>query len=185
MKKVLFIVCLIPMLLCGCKKEEGTSEIILNTSEELEKVKEEISYIPPEYTIPTSAKDLYALTLDEFKEVVNYNIPNYREFFKIDADMELTDADWETMREILSLHLFGEIYYEDVETSIQVEEIGEDAVFVSPTKEFFEGLDTQGMIDYLTGLYEYLNPDGMPVDFSELTPEQLEEIRQEFIKDFS
>lgn len=142
--------------------------------------------------------ELLELTAPEIKEMVEAYLPNYRYVYKIDENHVMTDSDWLSLRDVICLSLYGSlrpeiepepepVVYEGVDVT------DPDWIYYAPTLDYIEGLDDEGFIQYLNGLFEYefrtgemVVEDGekMPaVDFHELPIEDIQELRDEMIAD--
>lgn len=124
--------------------------------------------------LPKTKEDLYALSLEEFKNMIETCIPNYREYFKVDENRILSDEDWENFRTILSIKLFGSPMYIS-------NELNETEIYETPTKEFLMNLSKEEFVEYLTNLQEYLHPESDKIDYSVFAAEELEAIRTSLI----
>jgi len=106
MRKVkLFLLCLTCIsILCGCGKKEEELPIQEDVVETINMKVEEVMLL----SLPTTLEELWSYTPEEFADYLPQCIPNYREYFKIEEDKELTIEDWTNLQEILSYQLFKE-----------------------------------------------------------------------------
>ena len=181
---IMFLLCFIFISGCGISKEnieETLSSIEITDKESV------IEYTPKEYTIPKTMEELYSLSLEEFKKMIEENIPDYYSFFKIDENHVLTNDNWEDLRDIFSLHLFKErkIEKEELEQNIITKNQDENAIYYAPTYSYIESLDNNGFIQYLNGLYKYVYPNAEQVDFTQLTEDEVIKLKEEMLDSLS
>lgn len=164
------------LIFCGCGKSD--------VSEPLEDI---VQTITVEQTLeilsalPENKEALYAMSLEEFKEMVKTNIPNYRNHFKVPEDYVLEDSDWESFREILSIELFGSSLLENEGNAVQTSEIPEqedpNKKYSEPSAEYVNSLSDEEFVAYLSELQAYLYPESEPADYSKLTSEELAQVK--------
>lgn len=176
MKKNIFLLLLSTILLTGCggkKVEEKVDEI----ENAVEVITVQLDMDERLAKLPQSKEELFALSLEEFKAMINECIPNYREHFRVSEDYEINDLDWENFRTILSYELFRSAKIEEeVEATPDPNEI-----YYAPTEEYLNSLSQEEFVEYLSGLQKYIYPDIENVDYSLLTMEQLMQIKEQLL----
>ena len=183
MKKVILLASVAVLLFSGCDNKTGEVEgtPIEDTIQ--------IITVPQEPAIfsgfPATQEELFAMSLEDFKAAVESNIPNYRKYFIIDEDRVLTDEDWETIRTLVSLELFGstrpDVSEETEDAASDETETDPNEIYYNPDSEYIRSLTDEEFVEYLAGLQAYLNPEGEVADFSQLTSEQIEQVRNEML----
>lgn len=182
MKKIRYVALLTGMLFLftGCGAKEEVIEEVAEDVTEIISVEVESEMLS---NLPQTKEELLTMPLEELKAMIEECIPNYREHFKVSEDYELQDSDWENFRMILSLELFGSAIIDNEEEET-TETINEDpnAIYYEPTAEYINGLSDEELISYLSGLQSYMYPDMEPVDYSQLSSDELVQIKEALLK---
>lgn len=187
--KITLLLLTLVMLLSfgGCTREEVVEEP--NTSETIEVVIESSIKSPLDMT----KEELLALTPAEIKEMVETYLPNYRETYGIDADREMSDADWLELRDFIYYQIYGEIAPSDTmlpedmqgEDPASQENVDPNWIYYAPTKEYLESLTIEEFGQYMNDMMAYMEMDSNGIDFTQLGEDELEQLRTEAIADLA
>lgn len=192
MKKRLFVilsVLCIGSVFTGCsfgREEESTeTEVAEDTTEIIS-----VSIDDGNSLMNMTRSELNALTPEQIKNLVETQLPNYREIYVIDEDRVMSDDDWDQLRDIIVLQLFGPEEIEEkmnVDTS-EIPEAKDDpnAIYYAPTKEYLDNLSIQEFAEYLNEMYAYIEgaDASSAVDFTTLDEETLLEKKKELYSTF-
>lgn len=192
MKKRLFIilsVLCIGSVFTGCsfgREEESTeTEVIEDTTETIS-----VSIDDGNSLMNMTRSELNALTPEQIKDLVETQLPNYREIYAIDEDRVMSDDDWDQLRDIIVLQLFGPKKIKE-KMNVDTSEIPEakddpDAIYYAPTKEYLDNLSIQEFAEYLNGMYAYIEGANASnaIDFTTLDEETLLEKKKELYNTF-
>jgi len=182
MRKVkLFLLCLTCIsILCGCGKKEEELPIQEDVVETINMKVEEVMLL----SLPTTLEELWSYTPEEFADYLPQCIPNYREYFKIEEDKELTIEDWTNLQEILSYQLFKEGKPSE-ETVVGYDGLTEeDSYFLEKPYEEINNMNDAEFITYMTDLYAYMYPEEEAPDFTKLTSEDIKKIKEEMAAEY-
>lgn len=170
----------------GCTREEVVVEP--DTSESIEIVIESSIKSPLDMT----KEELLALTPAEIQEMVETYLPNYRETYGIDADREMSDADWLELRDFIYYQIYGEIAPSDAEAGAgsgsasldeeNPENVDPNWIYYAPTAEYINSLSTKEFGQYLNDMNTYLGTNIEGVDFTALPDEELEKLRADALE---
>ncbi len=180
----------------GCGKEEP----------EIPTTKEVISV-----SINTSVKAPNAMTKDELlalspgaiKEMVETYLPNYRAIYEIPDDMEMTDDDYLTLRDLICEQLYGvqstetesagagkdssNIDFQNYDHILGADGsyLDPDWIYYAPCDEFIEGLTDDRFREYIVDLMAYWNKSNITKeDVDNLDEDGLDELRKMVYDEF-
>ncbi len=187
MKKIytiapLFIITCMLVSITGCGKKE---EIVPEVTEYVEDIfVEKDSSIPN--IIELSRTEILAMTAAEVQTSVEEYLPNYRATYKIDADREMSEADWLQLRDIICIQLYGSLLDGEPAEAEEVFSDDPDAIYYAPTVEAIEAMDLENFAIYLNNMYTYYYGETWlednNLDFTTLDEQTLLDQKQELIK---
>lgn len=136
--------------------------------------------------------DFVKLTWEQIRDFTEARLPNYREIYGISEDTVMAQEDWEELKKIMFWQLYGQTYdsYVNVgnvssDVEIETNDWGTDIIYVEPTLEYIEGLSTSEFLEYMKGFLKFAEAgDEAIAALDILNDEQIEEMRQEFIKEY-
>lgn len=184
MKKIVsFIFVLVTALtLLGCGHEASTVETV--SVEIDESIKN-----PLDLTM----EELYNMDVESLKKMVETYMPNYRKTYKISGDKELTDGEWEKIRDLLGYQLWEKDWLKFVSakdalkesesaiTEKSVENGDKNRIYYAPTTNEIEKMTVDEYREYLRNMYIYYANGTTDIsnipDFTLLSDDQIEEIR--------
>ncbi len=177
--KIILLTTLTALALTACGKKTETT---VETTE-----------VPTEIITVTFNKDIinifdvdaetyWNMSIDDFENSVDEYIDDYRSFFKIGEDYTLTDADWSSLKEVFGTQIRGFLLPEDIEEESTTEvETDENWKYESPMADDIDAMTIDEFVEYLKGYDAYNGYE--EVDYTELTEEELQEIKDEYVAD--
>jgi len=184
MKKIVsFIFVLVTALsLLGCGHEASTVETV--------SVEIDGSITNP---LDLTMEELYSMDVESLKKMVETYMPNYRKTYKISGDKELTDGEWEKIRDLLGYQLWEKDWLKFVSakdalkesesaiTEKSVENGDKNCIYYAPTTNEIEKMTVDEYREYLRNMYIYYANGTTDIsnipDFTLLSDDQIEEIR--------
>lgn len=136
--------------------------------------------------------DFVKLTWEQIRDFTEARLPNYREIYGIAEDTVMAQEDWEELKKIMFWQLYGQTYdsYVNVgnvssDVEIETNDWGTDIIYAEPTLEYIEGLSTSEFLEYMKGFLKFAEAGDEAITALDiLNDEQIEEMRQEFIKSY-
>ena len=191
MRRAIFAACMAALVLglSGCEKQgadvvSSETEIGVEVPAALGKFAE------------MSRGEFLAMSTEEFASMVTEAIPNYRTRYGIPDGVEMNDSEWEKLRSIMLVEMYGSSYEsasEEVPSEAEAfaEYVGVDVkdpnwIYEAPSQDLILSMSTGEFREYLAGLYAYENPEATDVrEFAsalESVPdEDIEDMRDSFL----
>lgn len=193
---LLFFLCLV---LTGCKKEQSTETISKNSvsinelSEDTTDIyhsKDEFANLDlsdvPDVTNMTR-QQFKALSIDDIKKIAA-SIGDYRSVYKIRSDYIMEEKDWEKLKDIMELQLFGvpeKSQYEKDVTTIKGLVSENDAMYLAPDISYLQSLSVDEFADWFNEACKYFANgwfNSESVNLHDLTKEEILQIKDSYIK---
>lgn len=211
--KLVAVVFATALLLVGCGKEDTpvTEETISEntvrsggaiSAEEIlpeefaDLTQEQLDAVPELETI--TQQQLYEMSNAEFRALIYKYCPNYKEIYGITSEM--TEDKWNSFRMVVSYQLFGKISYtptyeeldDDVVARGYVKSLLESLENLNVSYNYFDDLEADDC-SQLASSFEDASDEELVYcleqiteeDYSSLTMEELDELRQVFVAEFS
>lgn len=135
-------------------------------------IQEDIIQIEFDESIPNvltlSRDEIYALDLSVFRDSIRQYVPQYRDYFKIPEDYDMTADDWESLRDMVVYQLYGieevkevtvEPVPEDFAEDLGIDTKDPDWIYEAPNKLLIEPMTADEFREYFIGLFVYSQGD--------------------------
>jgi hypothetical protein len=183
---MLGILCIFSLAACGRGSDADSTEA--EATETTETIQVSVAEEDGPLLKDMTREDLNALTAEEIQELVEAQLPNYRDIFIIDEDREMSEDDWLLLRDLLVYQMYGaEETTEDttsqssVSSSVLSSEDDPDRIYFAPTVDEINAMSTQEFAEYLNSMCAYYNT-GTDIDFTTLDENTIEERRAALIE---
>ena len=143
-------------------------------------------------------EEVYAMTPKQIETTVTKGVKDWRAVFAVSENKVMTEDDWANMKHLLGYSIWGKEwikwYKEQLEkeaeeyrkkTQTLSENLPSDPnyIYYAPKKSYLANMTDEEYADYMAKLFEYYEYN--PVDFHQLTHEQLQELKDSQIEEMA
>lgn len=180
-------------LLAGCGRQEEPVSTETEVPDVVTSIDVDVAADDEKLLKDMTREELAALEPAEVKELVESQLPNYRDIFSIEDDHEMSDGDWIIVRDGLIYLMYGvdtsaSGNTTETDTDTDTEDVtassDPDRIYYAPTADEINAMTTEEFGEYLNGMCAYFGT-GTEIDFTTVDAETLEERRAALLESIS